>query len=287
MKTRSITAIFIAAVYVGTVLLSIYLNEVFFDIFVLMIAIGAGLEMCCALDKKFSPPVDIFVVLYAFFGYLAYFLVRRFLNSNLGLAAYLLTFVVMAGICFLYCGISKRKTVNNANSTMLAMIYPVTVLTYMLAINSLPDRYRVGGILLVFIVSCLTDTFAYLVGSMLKGPKLCPKISPKKTVSGAIGGLLGGIGGAMIVFAFAKFGILKTELFVSSTGMNVLHFVLLGFFGSVFNQIGDLVASYIKRKCGIKDYGTLLPGHGGVRDRVDGMMLNAVLVYCYLVFFLL
>ena len=287
MKTRSITAIFIAAVYVGTVLLSVYLNEVFFDIFVLMVAIGAGLEMCRALGKRFSPPVDVFVVLYAFLGYLAYFLVRRFLSSDMGLAAYLLTFIVMTGICFLYCALSKRKTVHNATSTTLAMIYPVTVLTYMLSINGLPARYRVAGILLVFIVSCLTDTFAYLIGSLLKGPKLCPKISPKKTVSGAIGGILGGIGGAMIVFAFAKFGLLKTELFVSRMGMNVLHFILLGFLGSIFNQIGDLLASYVKRKCGVKDYGTILPGHGGVLDRVDGMMLNAVLVYCYLTFFML
>ena len=97
-----------------------------------------------------------------------------------------------------------------------------------------------------------------------------------------MGGLIGGIGGAMIVFAFAKFGWLKAELFASGTVMNAVHFVMLGLLGSLFDQIGDLVASYLKRKCGIKDYGSLLPGHGGVLDRIDGMMFDAVLIYIYM-----
>ena len=83
MKTRSITAIFIAAVYVGTILLSIYVNEIFFDIFVLMIAIGAGLEMCRALAKKFSPAVDLFVVLYVFFGYIALKKEKKYLKLHM------------------------------------------------------------------------------------------------------------------------------------------------------------------------------------------------------------
>ena len=66
-----------------------------------------------------------------------------------------------------------------------------------------------------------------------------------------------------------------------------MHFIMLGLLGSVFNQIGDLVASYLKRKCGIKDYGTFMPGHGGVLDRIDGMMFNAVVIYIYLSFLII
>ncbi|MCI8595952.1 MAG: phosphatidate cytidylyltransferase [Clostridia bacterium] len=287
MKTRSITAIFIAAVYVGTVLLSIYVNKIFFDIFVLMVAVGAGIELCRALDKRFSPPLDIFVFLHIFLGYLAFFFISKYLDEGLGIAGFFGVFALLTAICFICCAASKKRTKNNAISTVLAMIYPVTVLSYMLGLNYLPAVFRVDAILLVFIVSCLTDTFAYFVGSLLKGPKLCPNISPKKTISGAVGGLLGGVGGAMLVYMFARFGWLKTGLFGSGTISNVVHFIMLGLLGSVFNQIGDLVASYLKRKCGIKDYGTFMPGHGGVLDRIDGMMFNAVVIYIYLSFLII
>lgn len=291
MKTRSITAIFIAAVYVGTILLSVYLNDFFYDIFVLMVAVGAALEMCRAISKKFTPAIDIFAVLYAFLGYLAFYFIENFasiyIGSGMGIAGFFGVFVILMLVCFVYCGISKTKTTRNAISTLLVMIYPVTILSYMLGINYFPHTFRVSAILLIFIVSCFTDTFAYIVGSLLKGPKLCPKISPKKTVSGAIGGVLGGIGGAMIVFAFAKFGLLKAELFTSGTTENVIHFLALGILGAIFTQIGDLIASFLKRRCGIKDYGNILPGHGGVLDRIDGMMFNAVVIYIYISFLIL
>lgn len=286
MKTRSITAIFIAAVYVGTILLSVYVNDIIFDVFVLLLAVGGSLEICRAIEKRFTPAVDIFVILYVFLGYIAFFLLGKYTDAGLGIAGYFGVLAVMAAICFIYCGVSKQKTSRHAVSTLLAMIYPATVLSYMLGLNYLPQTYRVSAILLVFIVSCLTDTFAYLIGSLLKGPKLCPKISPKKTVSGAIGGLLGGVIGAMIVYLFARYNLLHTELFASGTA-GIVHFVMLGLFGSFMDQCGDLVASYFKRRCGIKDYGSFLPGHGGVLDRVDGMMFSAVLVYLYMSFLML
>ena len=284
MKTRSITAIFIALVYVGTVLLSIYVNDIFFDVFVLMIAVGGSLEVCRAIGKRYSQPIDLIVVLYAFLGYIAFYFIEKYAGEGLGVAGYFGVLALMVAICFIYCGASKHKTIRNATSTLLAMIYPVTILSYMLGLNYFYTSYRISAILLVFIVPCLTDTFAYLVGSLLKGPKLCPKISPKKTVSGAIGGIIGGVGGAMIVYALAKFELLNASLFASGTVKNVIHFLMLGFFVSVFDQIGDLIASYLKRRCGIKDYGNILPGHGGVLDRIDGMMMSAVIIYIYMSF---
>ncbi|MDE6398983.1 MAG: hypothetical protein K2L51_06655, partial [Clostridiales bacterium] len=88
MKTRSITAIFIAVVYVGTVLLSVYVHDVFFDIFVLMVAVGGGMEMCRAIGKKFTPPVDVFVILYVFLGYIAFFFIEKYAGEGLGVAGY-------------------------------------------------------------------------------------------------------------------------------------------------------------------------------------------------------
>ena len=284
MKTRIITSIFIAIVYVGTVLLSAYLNDVFpfFDLFVLIISVGAALEVCRAISKKFSPALDFFAILYVFLGYLAFFLLEKYFGFGLGIVGYLGMLAVMAGVCYIYCYTSKKQSSISGTSTLLAMVYPVTVLGYMVALNHFPEFYRMSAILLVFIVTCLTDTFAYLIGSLIKGPKLCPKISPKKTISGAIGGIVGGIGGAMIVYAFAKYEFFGAQLIASGTLSNVLHYLFLGLLGSVFTQVGDLVASLLKRKCEIKDYGHLLPGHGGVLDRVDGMMFNAVLIFIYM-----
>ena len=284
MKTRSITSIYIAIVYVGTVLLSAYFNEVFpfFDLFVLIISVGASIEVCRAISKKFSPALDFFVILYVFLGYLAFFLLDKYFGFGIGIVGYMGMLAVMAGICYIYCCTSKKQSSVSGTSTLLAMVYPATLLGYMVALNHFPEFYRMSAILLVFIVTCLTDTFAYLVGSLIKGPKLCPKISPKKTISGAIGGLVGGIGGAMLVYVLAKYEIVGAQLIASSTLANVLHYLFLGLLGSVFTQVGDLVASYIKRKCEIKDYGHLLPGHGGVLDRIDGMMFNAVLIFIYM-----
>jgi len=182
----------------------------------------------------------------------------------------------------------KRIDFNRFLTTLFVMLYPVTILMYMIGLNHIgvgENVYRSVGIMLLFIVSPLTDSMAYFVGSALGGPKLCPKISPKKTVSGAIGGLIGGMFGALIIYVLAFTGALDfMGVGLFGTKIDIVHFLLLGFLGAVSTQIGDLIASMIKRKCNIKDYGKLLPGHGGVMDRVDGMICSAVVYYVYFVF---
>ena len=133
------------------------------------------------------------------------------------------------------------------------------------------------GLLLVFVISALTDTFAYLVGmtygKIRKGnvKKLCPKLSPNKTVAGAIGGLIGGaIGSVAIYFIFG--GALNLEL-------GWLIFIAIGIVMAIATEVGDLLESLIKRRAGIKDMGKIMPGHGGVLDRIDGILL-ASLVAC-------
>ena len=112
---------------------------------------------------------------------------------------------------------------------------------------------------------------AYLVGmtygKIKKGnvKKLCPRLSPNKTVAGAIGGLIGGTAGSLIVYA-----IFKPDL-----GLNlpVLFFALTGLILALFTEIGDLLESFVKRRAGIKDMGKIMPGHGGIMDRIDGISL--------------
>lgn len=113
----------------------------------------------------------------------------------------------------------------------------------------------------------LTDSAAYFTGRLFGKHKLAPTISPKKTVEGAVGGWLIGCG-------FAIFFSLNQQLF-----SQIWILIILAVSLPILSQIGDLVASAFKRKYGIKDYGKLFPGHGGVMDRVDSQLLAAILIY--------
>ena len=125
----------------------------------------------------------------------------------------------------------------------------------------------------------LTDTFAFLVGVTLGKHKLCPKISPKKTVEGAIGGIIVDV--LLMLVACLVFNK------VSDASANLP--VILGITPilALSGMIGDLIFSYIKRDCGIKDYGNILPGHGGMLDRMDSMLavafgVDGILLFSYL-----
>ena len=121
--------------------------------------------------------------------------------------------------------------------------------------------------MLIFIISPCSDTFAYLVGSLIGGKKMCPKISPKKTISGGIGGIIGGITGSIVVYFIMK-GSLNYSLDIPA----VVYFAAIGLIASLLTEFGDLVESVIKRKLGIKDMGKILPGHGGMLDRIDSIV---------------
>ena len=121
--------------------------------------------------------------------------------------------------------------------------------------------------LLVFIAAWVTDTFAYFTGVFFGKHKLCPKISPKKTIEGSVGGIV------FCVLAFLLYGFVVSRLFPLEP--NYLGLAIVGLVMSVLSQVGDLLASVIKRTYGIKDYGKLFPGHGGVLDRFDSVLLLA------------
>jgi phosphatidate cytidylyltransferase len=132
-------------------------------------------------------------------------------------------------------------------------------------------RYLEGGILtvwLIYVASWGSDTCAYCVGKLAGRHKLPSELSPNKTIEGCVGGILGA---ALLGFLFAL---------AFYQDKNVWwQFALMGGVGSVISQIGDLTASAIKRNYGIKDYGKLIPGHGGVLDRFDSILFTAPLVY--------
>jgi phosphatidate cytidylyltransferase len=129
--------------------------------------------------------------------------------------------------------------------------------------------FRYNFVWLVVLSALATDIFAYFIGSKWGRRKLAPSVSPNKTVEGSIGGALGS------VLVCGVFGYLAMPELLA-------HCIAIGALGGIVSQVGDLTASAIKRRLGMKDFGSLIPGHGGLLDRIDSIMFTAPLVYLYL-----
>jgi phosphatidate cytidylyltransferase len=118
----------------------------------------------------------------------------------------------------------------------------------------------------VLIISIATDIGGYLFGKLFKGPKLT-KISPNKTISGSIGSFVLSI---LSLYLILKFNIIEFEIIVNFNFINILLVILI----SASSQVGDIIISYYKRLYDVKDTGNIIPGHGGILDRIDGMLLS-------------
>ncbi|MDN5353170.1 MAG: phosphatidate cytidylyltransferase, partial [Clostridiales bacterium] len=123
-----------------------------------------------------------------------------------------------------------------------------------------------------FIIAFSTDTFAYAVGRLFGKTPLIPEVSPKKTVEGAIGGVI-----FCLIFSY-----LYAVLFNPSFQF---YAIFLGLTGSILSQVGDLMASKIKRVFGLKDFGKIMPGHGGILDRIDSLIVTLPVVYYFMVLY--
>ena len=144
-------------------------------------------------------------------------------------------------------------------------------------------RQREDGLYMVwfvFVGSWVCDTFAYFVGSAIGKHKMAPVLSPKKSWEGAVGGVLGSAVTGLVA------GIIIEKLRVDG-GMSVhlLYYVLISVVCAVFSQVGDLTASAVKRHYEVKDYGGVIPGHGGILDRFDSMIVTGPLIYILLTLF--
>lgn len=138
--------------------------------------------------------------------------------------------------------------------------------------------HGIENVMLIFIGCWITDTFAYFTGITIGKHKLAPKISPKKTVEGSIGGI---IGTTAVMVAYAA----VVSNIINGVSADLFRAAALGFICSIVSQAGDLCASVIKREHNVKDYGSIMPGHGGVMDRFDSAMFVAPIVYCFIKLF--
>ncbi|MBE6541831.1 MAG: CDP-archaeol synthase [Ruminococcaceae bacterium] len=157
----------------------------------------------------------------------------------------------------------------DASAAFTGVFYVAVTFTCISNLTSL-GRYTY---LLVFIGPWVSDTFAYFCGRLFGRHKLIPEVSPKKTVEGSVGGIVFG------AVSFVVYALIIKSFFNDAVTPNYVVLAVLGAVVSVVSQIGDLTASAIKRRYNIKDYGTVFPGHGGVLDRFDSVMLTAPLLY--------
>ncbi len=153
----------------------------------------------------------------------------------------------------------------NASANLFGTVYIGFMFAYILMVRFIPGGDGLFYILFTFLVTWFNDTAAYFTGSVFGKHKLSPRISPQKSIEGAIGGLAGGlIGSFILALIYHKPTVLL---------------LLLGALVVVAGQIGDLIESIMKRNAGVKDSGSFLPGHGGLLDRFDSLLLAAPVVY--------
>ncbi len=232
-------------------------------------AILAVHELEQAIKKSgFTPfmvPAYVFAVLYAFFAY-------RFTLISLNM---LWMACVLAVICERILN-QKRKTEETFLS-LGAFAYPLPLFAvlFLLAISFGSER-GISALLLAFACPLAGDSFAFFIGTYFGKHKLCPEISPKKTVEGSIASVFGSIAGAVAVYFLQP---------LWGVSLPLWPILVLGAVCGFLGQVGDLFASVIKRWANIKDFGSIFPGHGGMLDRVDSVLLCAPAVY--LCFYLL
>ena len=158
---------------------------------------------------------------------------------------------------------------------LFGIVYVAVMLSFIYLTRELPGgKFHVW---LIFLCSWGCDTCAYCVGMLIGKHKMAPVLSPKKSVEGGIGGI---VGAALIGILYAL-----AVNYWGNAGEDVLRYAIIGAAGGAISQIGDLAASAIKRYHNIKDYGKLIPGHGGILDRFDSVIFTAPIIY-YLALFL-
>lgn len=148
-------------------------------------------------------------------------------------------------------------------AAMFGFVYVAVMLSYIWKTRMLPKGSF--DVWLIFLCSWGCDTCAYCVGVLIGKHKMAPVLSPKKSIEGAVGGVVG----AMLLGA----------AYAAATGGNIWMYVVICGVGALISMVGDLAASAVKRQTGIKDYGRLIPGHGGILDRFDSVIFTAPIIF--------
>ena len=210
-----------------------------------------------------------------YIGIILHYGLMLFMGRDIRFFGISILFVFFA-VMIVYVLTFPKYQAQQAMAVIFSFLYAPVMLSFIYLL-------RIGNygqyIVWVPFVAWICDTFAYLAGRAFGRHKLCPKLSPKKTVEGAIGGVVGSVA------AGAIFGTVLSNAATHNPDM-IWMFMIITLVAGVISQIGDLAASGIKRDHQIKDYGNLIPGHGGIMDRFDSVIFVTPMVYLLAVFFI-
>ena len=274
MKDRTISSIVIIAIALTLVAFSGY---IVYPIGLAALAVIAVFEILRVIGAHNNLILTIPAYLFAaVFPITAYFVNKETVIYFL-LALATGVFVYLIWLMAVSVFSRGKIAFSHVTEVFASVIYVTVSVTSLSLLRYLNRDWGVFAVILVFVISWVCDTSAFVVGSLMGKHKLIPEVSPKKTVEGSVGG---------IIFStlFCLLYGLGLDLIMTDMYVNYLVLGCCGALLSVVSQIGDLIASLIKREHGVKDYGKILPGHGGLMDRFDSVLAvsTILLIICIL-----
>ena len=266
MRSRVITA----SIGIPILVAVIFAGGFWFSGLVLLLAAIGTLELTDLLDKiGFRAPKSILVICVSVIIVLVHFVTMKEYEDF-----HLLAFIIAIAAIFLVWQVERfkyRTSIIDWLITFLMVIVFGGVLAYAILLRNLENGVYLAYWMITVVI--ISDTSAFFVGRKLGKHKLAPKISPMKTIEGAIGGILGAVITSVII------NYIFTNLKMFDTNISVFVFVIGGVLIACISIVGDLTESKLKRMAGVKDSGTIFPGHGGVLDRLDSIIFNLPVIY--------
>ncbi len=253
-KTRLLSGIVLVAVALLTIISGGYV--LFFTL------LGISLIGMQELYKAMKVRTDQFNALEiaGYLGAVIYYVLMAADFEKYGMMGVIIAFMIFM---FVYVFNYPRFHAEQVMPAFFGVVYVAVMLSFIYLTRKLPDgKFLVW---LIFLCSLGCDTCAYCVGMLIGKHKMAPVLSPKKSVEGGIGGVAGA----------ALLGV----IYAAATGGPMAEYALICAVGALISMVGDLAASAIKRNQGIKDYGKLIPGHGGILDRFDSVIFTAPAIY--------
>ncbi|MFT4144719.1 MAG: phosphatidate cytidylyltransferase [Mobilitalea sp.] len=257
-RTRLISGIILLAIAIGVIVLG---GDLLFATLLIISLIGT-MELSRIVKVNKSMPGIL-----AYLCTIAFYLLLYFELEQFQLMLFIVYLMLLMAI---YVFAFPKYSTEQIAVPFLGLFYVSIMLSYIYQVRILEDGALI--VWLIFIGAWGSDTCAYCVGVLFGKHKIAPVLSPKKSLEGCIGGV---VGAAAIGAIYA----LITKDYLTEVSNPILAFAVIGAASSIISQIGDLAASAIKRNHEIKDYGKLIPGHGGILDRFDSIIFTAPIVY--------
>lgn len=265
-KTRLISGIVLVIIALATIISGSWI------LFFTLLAVSLiGMRELYKVMKVSDEHVTV-LELVGYLGAVLYYIAMKADFGNYGTMAIIISMIL---ILFVYVFGYPKYHAEQVMAAFFGVIYVAVMLSFIYLTRSLPDgKFLVW---LIFLCSWGCDTCAYCVGMLIGKHKMAPVLSPKKSIEGAVGGVVGSalLGCIYAYFFGAKMDEVSNPMVACAVACAI---------AAVISQIGDLAASAIKRNHNVKDYGNLIPGHGGVLDRFDSMIFTAPAIYFALTF---